>query len=406
MAQSKFEESSVWNDYVAKMNPRVKTADEFEPTNPQVAQPGSKPPSNQWYGLTPGKTTDEILDEAHPDPIIAGPSYDRLNGLVENLKERSNVMSQIALQVHHPRQTGHAYVLATKELLEETIKLGYLLEAENQEALADLADACSEKLASLAEDQLKKEALVWFAYPLIVAGLAGIGALVAGGHINNNPQSRGLLNDINYAVDQLNDVLEDSDYSKAHAAVRSFKESLVGVKSNIIELSASMDSIDKDLVDIKSKDIKEKGDIVVGILNDLFIDGKDKKIEELVNTTKEQINTVLKGIPDLDRIMDKTIKEFRGGQSAFWAGLKNFWNENLINNNIQDAIKADEVLSSSLGDYMSTLDDVVIHLDELRKLTQEFKHSVPKKNISNEISSEPGTQTPADIAAQYNQKYQ
>jgi len=165
MVISKFEESAVWDSYTASMLPKkkaskvAKAAEEpFKRVDPLQAPPGCLPSSNEWYGLKVDQTLDELLDQAHPDPIIGGPSYDKLNGLVENLKERSNVMNQIALDVHGPRQTQHAYVVASNALLDQTVKLGFALDAANHTDLANLADAVSEHITEITKEaRIKKQ---------------------------------------------------------------------------------------------------------------------------------------------------------------------------------------------------------------------------------------------------------
>ena len=52
------------------------------------------------YDVKPnGKDEKHILDQAHAEsPVIIAPAYDRVNGLVENLFERQDIMVGIALK--------------------------------------------------------------------------------------------------------------------------------------------------------------------------------------------------------------------------------------------------------------------------------------------------------------------
>lgn len=97
------------------------------------------------YGVRPnGKDEKDIIDQAHPESVIIAPAYDRLNGLVENVKERHDIMVGIAMKPHQGKLTGHKY--AKQDLLNELIRLGTFLDSKGQEDLMSLADGCTEKL--------------------------------------------------------------------------------------------------------------------------------------------------------------------------------------------------------------------------------------------------------------------
>jgi hypothetical protein len=115
------------------------------------------------YDVKPnGKDEKHILDQAHPEsPVIIAPAYDRLNGRVENLFERQDVMVGIALKPTNGNLTQHRY--AKQELTEELIRIGFEMDNKDIDDLRVLADSCSERITKQA---------FW--------GLAGAGAVVTG----------------------------------------------------------------------------------------------------------------------------------------------------------------------------------------------------------------------------------
>lgn len=148
-----------------------------------------------------------IIEEAHPESVIIAPSYDKLNGLVENNNERHDIMVGIVNKVPKGNHTQHRY--AKKELLDKLISLGYKLDNAGEENLCVLADTCSAKLANeIKKEALKKEALLPLA---LIKGLSwGIGALSLYTGYKNQFGSNireGILPDTQKAAAELTDVL-------------------------------------------------------------------------------------------------------------------------------------------------------------------------------------------------------
>jgi len=88
----------------------------------------------------------DIIEQAHPDPVVIAPSYDKLNGLVENVRERQNVMVGIARKPTNANLTMHRYAEAYQDLVNTLVSLGFKMSNRKQKALRILADACSYRL--------------------------------------------------------------------------------------------------------------------------------------------------------------------------------------------------------------------------------------------------------------------
>ncbi len=132
------------------------------------------------YGIKPDTPKDmeykrNIIEDAHPNAVVVSPSYDKLNGLVENLNERQDILMNIVQKMPDGHVTQRKY--AEQQLLLSLVRLGNDLDNQNKEELRILADVCLEQTASLKK---KAELISTAAFPfLLVAGTiaATLGAL-------------------------------------------------------------------------------------------------------------------------------------------------------------------------------------------------------------------------------------
>jgi hypothetical protein len=135
----------------------------------------------------------DILDQAHPESIVTLPAYDKLNGLVENLKERHNVMIGIVNKMPGSDNIGHKYASAHNNLLSELIKIGYSMDNKKVDDLRILADSCS--------DRITKTAFL----PLVAGGIAAVVALIA--IINHTtPSDQGVFNNCEKAIVEISEL--------------------------------------------------------------------------------------------------------------------------------------------------------------------------------------------------------
>lgn len=138
------------------------------------------------YGVKPnGRDEKSITEQAHPDSVIIAPSYDRLNGLVENDKQRQNIIIQILNKAPQAKLTQHRY--AEQALLAELIKIGFFLDNQDQLELVTLADSCTQGL--------HKQAIL----PLLGAIAGGLALIGAYNHFAY--LSQGVANDCENAIE-------------------------------------------------------------------------------------------------------------------------------------------------------------------------------------------------------------
>jgi uncharacterized membrane protein len=137
------------------------------------------------YGVKPDNSIEyenNIMESAHKTPVVIAPAYDRLNALVENNIERSNIMCDIALKQNDSNITHHRY--AEKELLLQLVRVANDMDNSGNEDIRVLADACIEKLAFKKNadfwDEVKNKAKDWFGVGEGAVTGATVGGVVGG----------------------------------------------------------------------------------------------------------------------------------------------------------------------------------------------------------------------------------
>jgi hypothetical protein len=162
------------------------------------------------YGVKPNGDEDHIVEQAHPEPVVVAPAYDRFNGLVENVIERQNMMAEIALKPNDGKLTHHRYIKANDELLNEVLKTAFLLDSRGHEDLMRLSDSCA--------DRITKEAITGLA----IAGIVAAGLAIFG-LVNNwgGKLDTGVQDNANRAIEEIQDIVNDSDVMPGQEAVLS-----------------------------------------------------------------------------------------------------------------------------------------------------------------------------------------
>lgn len=159
------------------------------------------------YGVKPSSSIEyehNIMEAAHPNSVIIAPSYDRLNGLVENNIERSNIMSNIALKPTTGNITLHRY--AEKELLMELVRIANDMDARDKSDLVALADDCMSRLTEKKSPEIQKVAFL----PWIIGGAVILAGFWLYSHIDD--PDKGLAANIDNALAQLDDLKTNSWY--------------------------------------------------------------------------------------------------------------------------------------------------------------------------------------------------
>jgi hypothetical protein len=123
------------------------------------------------YGIKPDMAKDNkydrnIVEDAHPESYVASNAHDKLNGLVENINQRQNIILHILDKTPNGHLTQHKY--AEKDLILSLVRIGNDLDNKNKENLRVLADAC---LMQVSKPMKKEGAWGLLAIPVLLGAL-------------------------------------------------------------------------------------------------------------------------------------------------------------------------------------------------------------------------------------------
>ncbi len=338
--------SEVFENYakIAKDSGIVKEAE--EKSHPRYDSKDLKT-IQQSYGVKPeGASDKDIIDQAHPESVIVSPSHDKVNGLVENVKERHNIMVGICRKPTNGKHTHHAYALASEELFNELIVLGFKLDNQNEEQLTVLADECAEHLT-------KKAALPLLA---IVPAIIGAATLAYNEISNAVNMSQGLVQDANSTLEELQDVTEE--FPSLQNDLRSLTDSVQDILARTNEVNSIRIEIAKLLIRIKEKDYvaaeklinnKSNDDIVAYLKNYgdacLSLNGKLLHFKKILSITEENNKS---DVPSWMEMGRKLVRHF-------------------VKSDVEDVMMAMDRLAVSLGDQASKVSEEVAAFQALVK---------------------------------------
>jgi hypothetical protein len=139
--------SEIFDEY-AKLAEKlgiVSTAEESSPKKSSKKTREEISTIEALYGVKDKDDSDKhIMEQAHPNPCVIAPSYDKINGLVENEIERQN----ITINLIGAPPTG---ILGNKKLAQEQLTLALIriandMDNRGNDELRILADSCLEDL--------------------------------------------------------------------------------------------------------------------------------------------------------------------------------------------------------------------------------------------------------------------
>ncbi len=327
------------------------------------------------YGVQPNGEKDDILDKAHPKPAIVAPAYDRVNALVENLKERQNVMADIARKPNDGKHTQERYVKAQRELFREFKKATLLLERKNEDSnLIRLADKCSE--------QIVKESLL-FLVPTAAAIWGGVRAVE---EIMESMEENTVGAAAGNAEEKLGDLIEDGE-----GAFDQFSDLLESI-SSLREASEKVSELD--VTGVGAPKSKEQAEQAVNSAVSL----EKQKAFQIIDYYRKVMSVISRALPKYIKLL-KVMDAEAGGQS-WWATVGRW----IYETDLPDAIESLEILSNALRTttkIMSQKRRLIEHFAKEGNLTDDIKKLEKEYEIGEkpweETSTLPGptpTQTP------------
>lgn len=345
-------------------------------------------PKKNMLGATldmDGKPYD-MLDKAHPETVVVSPAYDALNGVVENLKEQSNVMKMIALKTPRIILTQERYVKALQETIDETIKLGFFLDSKDMVELAKLADICSEQLSKLADGSVSNAIAggAALAAPLIglAAGAGGAGTAVIAGlalagwllWANRHPIGLGIKEDLIHAVKETKGAIIGFSGHEALASILNpVIEDMESLLGDIDAFYAKTDLMQTEILKIKlAANDEDKKKLLEAYGKKFISSGDDKYIRELSLKIKKTLEALISTIPDIIGVLETSEEKYGQsdwGHSTFYSSIlapltKTYWN--VIGRDTDDAIEQLEIIEGDTQSFYSYMNNFIRGMDAVR----------------------------------------
>lgn len=175
-----------------------------------------------------------IMEVAHPEPVIIAPSYDKLNGLVENNNERQDILLHIVNKTNNGSIVQRKY--AQRELVLSLVRLGNDMDNRGQDDLRALADVC---LQQSSPGPIRKQAQLQVIIPLIAAVIGGI---YAKEHLRFH--SDGFTADYEKAINELDDLsTSNSNWGVGYDYRPEFIQLTNDIKNKLNELNTAYKAV-------------------------------------------------------------------------------------------------------------------------------------------------------------------
>lgn len=149
----------IFNEYakIAIKNGIVKVAD--KKTNKTRLEYSGSEAIQVLYGLKPDSNNSieyekNISEYAHPNSVVVSPAHDKINGLVENINERQNIILNIINDPVNGHLNQRRY--AQSELVASLVRVANYMDNKDQEELRILADACLDGIRKNADSFWEK----------------------------------------------------------------------------------------------------------------------------------------------------------------------------------------------------------------------------------------------------------
>lgn len=324
------------------------TEKDFHETNPRhdslsIEQIG------KLYNTKPAQPKDmeykkNIMEDAHPEPVVLFMSHDKLNSLIENENEGQNARIRIVLKEPDGHLTQRKY--AEKQLVLSLVRLANDLDNSDQAELCKLADTCLEQAASKKKDQsLTKEAWIPLAIGAIVAV---VGIIYAKEHLPSH--AFGWTQDYDTAIEAIDSLLNSSQVAGfGYTYKPELLQSLNQLKEVLAELNGVVEKVNPALEEVETP---RTG---TAITEELAKIAKDPATKQADQAVKDLRASMVKNLPFVRQV------------------ISNFGNESFKQRMIADEgtfskwIDSASVLHGGWGLISDKFDDVKDALMTLRK---------------------------------------
>jgi hypothetical protein len=261
------------------------------------------------YGIEPdGIFKDkDIIEVAHPDTVVILPSYDAMNGILENENQRHDIMTYIALTSPNGKTTKR-YVVAKENLMSSLVKAGFLLDNKNETELMILADECAVGLKKKSDEI--NNSFVKEANPIALGtvGIAAGAVLLIGG-----------IYYFAYGAPTAQSVYINSKRVLEALQKLSNKPYANGIRTDVAKLLQMSDEAYANKSQLAS--VRSIGD-VVDIAKKQQEESKKAECLEKLGNYRSQLNKILIAIPEWVSAIKSDPSKLKDQSSDIWAKIK------------------------------------------------------------------------------------
>jgi hypothetical protein len=349
------------------------------------------------YDVKPNGEDDDILDKAHPEPVVIAPSYDRFNGLVEDLKQQHDMMCYIALKPNDGKLTHHRYVKANSDLVDELTRIAFLLDKNGQEDLMCLADNCTSSLV--------KSGTVLGGIGIAV--LVGAAALAGLAYTQNYPPVQGVVQNSESTITEIREAIEDDpELAPELTSVISKIEVLKDAAEKVLDI--------KIMGDVNSDDdaAPTEGDVLQNTQTGRTIKKIIKVTEGMQDGALKKIEIYRKICKLMQKYLGRSVAAMRAKESKFMDDLPDWaaWGRDafrgVIPSDYRDAYLAMESLSKAISESLKhteniekmskTVDDEQELTNQLNALYNELNSGLSERIEEKKSADEKPAEKPAE----------
>lgn len=175
-----------------------------------------------------------IVEIAHPEPLVLFRSYDKLNALIENINERQDILLHIVNKTNDGQIPQRKY--AKKNLLLSLVRVGNDMDNRGEVDLASFADTC------LMQASMKKTAQINMLGGSVLLISAVLGAIYAKQHLPFH--SDGFEQDYEKAISELDDLLNsNTNFQVGYEYTPQLIERVNEIKNKLAELNTAVQAV-------------------------------------------------------------------------------------------------------------------------------------------------------------------
>lgn len=303
-----------------------------------------------------------IMEDAHPDSVVISPSYDKLNGLVENENEGQNIRIRIVMKQPDGHLTQRKY--AQKNLILSLVRVANELDNSGNNELRKLADAC------LAQASQKKIEKTGYATLIVGAIVAAVGVLYAKQHLRFH--SDGWDADFEKAQKEINDLLTaNTSWGVGYEYTPSFIQTVTQLQSILTELDAAVKKVMPSLDEVQApRTLTGITQEIAKISQDPATKNADAAMKELTEILKNNLPFIRKVLADFG---SETYKQRAIARKGALSGL----------------VDSTEILHGGWGLVGDDFDDVAHALKTLRvDLVNIIKEVKAGANIQQQLQND------------------